>query len=76
MTVISKMHAHLNFSHASAADHRVSDPKRVEQLVRAALKNVAGSNAAINKHFKVGERFQPQPVPIKPQQLYSGWGNT
>ena len=69
------MQAHLNFAHASATDHRVSQPKRVEQLVRAALKNVAGSNAAINKQFKVGERFPPQPPPPKPQQLYSGWGN-
>ena len=69
------MHSHLNFSHASATDHRVSDPKRVEALVRASLKNVAGSNAAINKHFKVGERFQPERPPIKTQEYYSGWGH-
>ena len=56
---------------------RVSKPHLVEQLARAALKNVPGSDAIIYKHFQKGDMSVLAPLKprrTKPQKMYDGYG--
>ena len=43
-----------NIGHAAAGEPKVTSSHLVEQLARAALKNVPGSEAVLNKHFNKG----------------------
>ena len=67
---------HLDISPANALEMRVSKPHLVEELARAALKDVPGSNKILDEHFKRGRVHQLRKAPrvIKPQQIYDCYG--
>ena len=66
---------HEDISHNNGVEMRVSTPKLVESLARAALKNIPGSQALLDQHFRKEEEFVGlKPRKLQHQKLYDGYG--
>lgn len=56
---------HLNIGHAVATEPKITSPHLVQQIARAALKDVPGVQAILDKHFKtdiIQTALKPKPV--------------
>ena len=66
---------HEDISHSNGVEMRISTPKLVESLARAALKNVPGSQVLLDQHFrKTEETAEIKPSKLQHQKLYDGYG--
>ena len=73
---MQSQHAHLDMNTAAGYEPRVSTSHKVEELARAALKNVPGATKLIDEHFQRGSVVDPNRLlPAKPQNqaLHLGW---
>ena len=56
---------HQNIGHAAASEPKITSPHLVQQIARAALKNVPGVQGILDKHFKkdvIQTELKPKPV--------------
>ena len=65
---------HQNIAHSAASEPKITSPHLVQQIAHAALKNVPGAKALLDKHFQK-TLIVPELVPRRAENLvmHSGY---